>query len=201
MPLIRFLALSALGQAVRASPGKVSFGGEARVVLPKCKKPPLSVRHRGLRYICETLLLAGRRFLLLGCWRCAFVFASPALASAFRTLLRVGVELCLLFRRQDGANLRLLLSAVRRILHYLMRLFHVGAERGGVTLLAGVAGRVHERLRLSAKCVVLRLILLANRLDLRLLRVGQIEIASKSFAATRATTTIGAGIRTARGHC
>ena len=134
---------------------------------------------------------------LLLCGRSAGVFLPifvSALMSTFpaalshRFLLRV--ELCLLFRSENGADLSHLLGASR--LSYLTGLLHVAAESSGVTLLTRGAGRVHERLGLGAGGLVLRLILLADRLDLRLLSFSQVEIATKLTTAAELTATAGA---------
>jgi len=138
--------------------------------------------------------------LLLLCGWSAGVFL-PVLVSAFVSTFAAAlthfflprVELCLLLRSENGADLGHLLGASR--LTYLTGLLHVAAESHGVTLLTRGTGRVHERLGLGAGGLVLRLILLADRLDLRLLRFGQVEIATKltttaELAATAGPTTI-----------
>src|SRR6266516_4521527 len=111
----------------------------------------------------------------------------------------MSIPLCLLLRRQDGANLRLLLRADRlTALHYLASLFHIAAERRCVALLARRASRIGEGLRTITQRLILRLILLTDRLDLGLLRIGQIEIASeaKPFATTWAATELAIGTLT-----
>src|SRR6266566_2779138 len=123
------------------------------------------------------------------CRRSARGFLPPAFVRAVATTighrLRAGIELRLLRGRQNGANLRVFLSANGlATLHHLASLLHVATERGAIALLASCAGSVHKRLGLRAKRFVLRLILLTDRLDLRLLGVGQVEITSKlSMAA------------------
>ena len=103
-------------------------------------------------------------------------------------LLRV--ELGLLVRRQDGANLRHFLRVDGlATLHHCTSLLHVGAEGYAVTALAGSAGRFHERLGAIAQRLVLGLILLADRLDLRLLGVRQVEITAEAATFAPATRT------------
>ena len=63
---------------------------------------------------------------------------------------------------------------------HLLCLFHVAAEARGVALLASGACRFHERLGAIAERLVLRLVLLTDRLHLGLLRLGQVEIATKA---------------------
>src|SRR5437762_3384175 len=107
--------------------------------------------------------------------------AAPSLAPAFVTALTAishlflpRVELRALLSGQDVANLRRLLGP--NGLTDLAGLLHVAAERSGVALLASRARSVDERLGLGARRSVLRLILLTDRLDLRLLGVSQVEI-------------------------
>jgi len=108
----------------------------------------------------------------------------------------------LLIRRQDRANLAVFLGTdILAALHYLAGLFHVGTRCNGITLLARRAGRIHERLGLRAKRFVLRLILRANRLDLRFLRIGQVEIGAESAASASATLHLSGALRARRGSC
>src|SRR2546423_3648687 len=126
----------------------------------------------------------------------------PALSTlAERFLSRV--ELCALLGCQDSANLRRLLSAERGTLHQLPGLVHVATERSAITLLASGTRRVDERLGLGAKRLLLRLILLTDRLDLRLLGIGQVEITSElaaaaNLAAASRAATIQAAVRASR---
>jgi hypothetical protein len=124
----------------------------------------------------------------------ATTFVSPALFPTFGAticrFLLMGIELGLLIRRQDPANLRELLRMERlAALHYLLGLKHVAADRSGITLLASSASRIHIRLGLGAERLVLRLILRADRLDLSFLRIGQVEIATESKTFITATET------------
>jgi len=117
-----------------------------------------------------------------------------------------GVPLGLLIGRQDCANLGVLLSPVGlAALHDLTSLFHVGTSGCRVTLLTRGARCIHVRLGLCPERRVLRLVLLTDRLDLRLLCFGQIEITTKTFTTTGPTrahlaaTVIRAAIGTSRG--
>lgn len=119
-------------------------------------------------------------------------FLSTLSATVGRCLL-VGVPLCLLLRRQDGANLGHLLRANGlTALHHLASLFHIAADSRGVGLLAGRTCRIDEGLRTITQRLILRLVFLTDRLDLGLLRLGQIEITSeaKPFATTAVTTEL-----------
>jgi len=143
--------------------------------------------------------MRGAVLLLLRGWS-AGVFL-PAFVSTFAAALFhcffLRVELCLLFRSENGADLGHLLGASR--LSYLTGLLHVAAERSGVTLLARGTGRIDERLGLGAGRLVLRLILLADRLDLGLLGLGQVEIATEFTATAELTTVATTTIMTAVG--
>jgi len=87
----------------------------------------------------------------------------------------MSVELGLLIGRQDGANLRRLLSVDRlATLHHLPSLVHVAAESDAVTALTGGARRISERFGAIAQSLVLGLILQADCLDLGLLGIRQV---------------------------
>jgi len=128
----------------------------------------------------------------------AVTFLAPAFVIAL--LATIGhlflprVELYLLRGSQDIANFRRLLSANGlAALHYLASLFEVAASCGSVPFLAGSTGRVDERLGLGAERLILGLILLADRLDLRLLGVSQIEIGHEVATGSAATAEFSAG--------
>ena len=102
----------------------------------------------------------------------------------------MSVELGLLLRRQDRANLRTLLSMDGlTALHHLASLLHVGAEGNAVAVLPGSTRGIGERLGAIAQRLALGLILLVDRLDLRFLGFGQVEITAETAAFATAAFT------------
>src|SRR5688572_5690851 len=125
--------------------GKVSFCRGARVVLRSMQRAFGAFPRRRL-FGCAVC-----PFLLLGSGWSAATLVPPTLFCALGATLGRGflasIELCLLLRRQDGANLRALLGAEGlTALHHLPSLLHVAAEGRGVAALTSSSCRFHERL-------------------------------------------------------
>src|SRR2546423_8079077 len=150
-----------------------------------------------------------RSGLRLGCGRLLQALSAllAPLAGTFGALLLPRVEFGTLIRCENVADLICLLSAER--LTDIARLQHVAAEGGGIALLTGSTGCIDVGLFLSAKRLHLRLVLVADCFDLRLLRLGQVEVgheiattsATAEFTTRARTTTISATVGAGLGGC